>query len=74
MTKNDMKPQLQAAVSEWVERTCDDPNMLKRFGTAEMRLCLTYEGEDEGQFHFEGVIEEVRRIEISDETNPLQDT
>lgn len=73
MTKTDMQVQLVQAVGEWVERTCNDLNVLNRFGTAEMRLRLTYEGEDEGHYHFAGVIEEVRHIEVSDQTNPLQD-
>ncbi len=73
MTKDEMKHQLQVAVIEWVERTCSDVNVLRRFGSSDMTFHPTYEGEQDGELHFEAVIEEVRRIEVSDETNPLQE-
>ncbi len=73
MNKCEMKRQLHAAVSEWVDRVCRDGNIVHRFGSSDIRFRVNYEGKEDGELHFEAAIEEVRRIEVSDETNPLQE-
>lgn len=73
MTKEQLKERLRGYVDDWVDRTCDDPQLLKRYGTADLRFHVTFEGTDSADDddtvevnHFEAVIEDTRRIDVEE--------